>query len=252
MVKNKLLMLITFFCLLLIPLTLAYYSGDTIEIYQKNICEEVNINITNSSLPIITGEYSLSPCTLTDTNYWECNCTDDGITILMTTTSSTINTYEILINGWYYTTTSPNPSPSPPPSGGSGGGGSSGGGGCPTQEYLKISTNKCIKGCITSEPWYLRNGYSVGCQIDSPTTTDPQDTTQDDTSKDETEDQTTTNSNQPKPLTLLERLGGVALGIIAGLIIIFIYLKVNKKIKLNKPKSKSKHGGNNEKYKPQK
>jgi len=158
--KNKTI-LIGIICLLLIPLATAYYSGDTFEVYHKDTCEEVTINITNSSLVIEDGEYSFDPCELITNNFWECNCSDDGITILMTTTLSTINEYELLIDGWYYTTTSP--SPSPPPSNSGSGGGSSSGGRCDMQDYLKISTNKCVKGCITSEPWYLRNGYKVGC-----------------------------------------------------------------------------------------
>jgi len=151
--------------LLLLPVATAMYGGETETLYESNDCDQVFIELEESSSVVDDGEYSLHPCVLLYTNHWECNCTDDKIKIELTTLPNSINTYDFEINRSYYgelpdeeTSTSSSSSSSSTSTS------SSSSSSCVKDVKVQHQvTLECREVCEGYVSWYLRNGYKEGC-----------------------------------------------------------------------------------------
>jgi len=85
--------------ILIIPLALAMYGGETEIITTLDNCMEINVTVS-AEHNIEEGEYELLDCMETESNKWFCECYDNYDLILSTTTR-TINNYSFLIEYFY-------------------------------------------------------------------------------------------------------------------------------------------------------
>jgi len=76
---------LTILFILIIPLALAMYGGETGIITFLDKCKEINVTVS-AKHNIEEGEYELMDCIETESNKWFCECYDNYDLILSTTT----------------------------------------------------------------------------------------------------------------------------------------------------------------------